>query len=123
MWIKLVALVILAVGCLDVGASIAVVKLHARAISKSGGPGLISRHVVGVASGHSLLVIAIMLAMLDLLRIIDLPLLSYLIPAGLGMLITFAAVLIIGSVQRSRTRRASAREAMTPTSHRWRKKP
>lgn len=111
----LIGIALLALSALDIGASIAVVRLHAAVLRRGPtGSGLLSWHVVTVASGNIAKVAGISLALLDLLNIVESPLLVWLALVAAGELLTMAALVIIGLSQYARVRREDARIRVTP---------
>lgn len=111
----LLGLALLALSTLDIGASIAVVRLHAAVLRRGpAGSGLLSWHVVTVASGNIAKVSGISLALLDMLDIVESPLLLWLALVAAGELLTLAALVIIGWGQYARVRREDARIRVTP---------
>lgn len=125
----ILAIGILALGSLDIATSLGVIRLHAVALRRApSGSGLVSWHVVTIASGNISKVSGLTLAMLDLLNVVESSLIVWLILIALGEVLTLAALVIIGLGQRARVRRVDARIRVTPdsvrepTSHRWRER-
>lgn len=112
---SLIGIALLAMSALDIGASIAVVRLHAAVLRRGpAGSGLLSWHVVTVASGNIGKVTGISLALLDLLDVVESSLLLWLGLLAVGEILTLAALVIIGRGQYARVRREDARIRVTP---------
>lgn len=112
---QLIGLALLALSALDIGASVAVVRLHAAALSRApSATGLLSRHVVVVASGNIGKVAGIGLALLDLINFVESPLLLWLGLVAAGELLTLAALIIVARGQYARVRRSGARVRIRP---------
>lgn len=112
---SLIGIALLAMSALDIGASIAVVRLHAAVLRRGpAGSGLLSWHVVTVASGNIGKVAGISLALLDLLDVVESSLLLWLGLLAIGEILTLAALVIIGRGQYARVRREDARIRVTP---------
>lgn len=112
---QLIGVALLALSALDIGASIAVVRLHAAVLRRGPtGSGLLSWHVVTVSSGNIGKVTGVSLALLDLLNVVESPLLLWLALVAAGEILTLAALVIIGRSQYARVRREDARIRVTP---------
>lgn len=112
---SLIGIALLAMSALDIGASVAVVRLHVAVLRRGPtGSGLLSWHVVTVASGNIGKVTGISLALLDLLDVVESSLLLWLGLLAIGEILTLAALVIIGRGQYARVRREDARIRVTP---------
>lgn len=118
---------VIVLGCLVVGAVLAVIRLHATALRRApSGSGIVSWHVVTISLAHLSFVVGTALGVLDVLGILETPLEVRLGLYAGGSVLTLAALIIIGSGQRLRVRgpNAHAHSPTTgrhPTSHRRRR--
>lgn len=103
-----VRVVVVALACLVVGAILAVIRLHAKALRRApSDTGLVSRHVVTISVAHACFVVGTALGTYDQIGLPSMNWRLYLYI--LGSILTLAALVIIGRGQRRRVRRSPVR--------------